>query len=125
MEVCTLKKPKKQKLSDEDLWLMDDIVDRLRRNLLCGDISQQVTIEIANDLLASLRRRLKRAGFTPNEQNLVIHNLDRKFIRDLSQLLKMFSSRNGLGVDRDKRRADNLLRVLKILEPQIPESLGN
>ena len=121
---CTLKKQRKTKakkspLKSEELELIHQILDKLN-TLLIRNVLQTITTQIAEEFEARLKIRLRREGssFIIIEQDAKNLELNRSFFQDFCLLLQNFINQNGLGVDRDKRQAEQLLLYLRSLETQ-------
>lgn len=120
----TLKKQRKTKakklpLKPEELELIYQILDKLNI-LLLKDVLQIITTGIAEEFEARLKIRLKKDGseFIPTEQKMENLELNNQFFHDFCRLLQNFIYLKGLGVDWDKRQAEQLLRSIESLETQ-------
>ena len=113
-------KTKKQPLRQEDVELLDQIISRLNQALLWHlnwGIFGTVDAKSAKELEARFKKRREKEGKEfPITRLDEEYELNKQFFRDLNVLLVEFTKRDGLGIEYDKRRAEQFSRTISALE---------
>lgn len=113
---------RKQRLSAEDIILLDKVISGLSLLILFDNhnILSHHSKEYAKNLESRLnRRRSKLTGISQEKTETEISSFGKKFFEELIGILDEFVRKEGLGVEYDKRLAAGILPAIRLIYQEI------